>query len=108
MTPHQKRIVFFLLAVTSNLFLQQSAFAQADSTAQAAATAASDSVGTNSISTGHSYFGFDLGITGSDYIGSKNFLWGIETDPSLKTYLPYNSLGTGIGFVGGIKAGLST
>ncbi len=112
MTPHQKQIVFFLLALASNMLLPRVSFAQADSSA--VAKAPPDSIGTNSISTGHNYFGFDLGLTGSDYIGSQNFLFGIVTSrlngngvPEIATYLPYSNLGTGVGFVGGIKAGLA-
>ncbi len=66
------------------------------------------------LATGRSYVGVDLGMTGSDYIGSHNFLWGIVsiTDalynaPQLATYLPFNNLGSGIGFVGGAKVGFS-
>ena len=55
------------------------------------------------ISTGRSYAGIDLGITVSDYFGSKNFLWGITPTSYLATYEPFNHLGTGIGFVGGVK-----
>lgn len=63
------------------------------------------------LATGHSYVGIDLGVTGSDYLGAHNFLWGIVTaiDPNygvaLATYLPFSNLGTGIGFVGGLKFG---
>ncbi len=61
----------------------------------------------NAMSTGHSYFGIDAGITGSDYLGEHNFLWGIVTSPSLATYVPFTSMGTGIGFVGGVKVGFA-
>ena len=69
--------------------------------------AQTDSISPYDISTGHSYFGIDLGLTGSDYLGAHNFLWGIVTDPTLATYVPFNNLGTGIGFVGGIKTALT-
>ena len=65
--------------------------------------AQTDSISPYDIATGHSYFGIDLGLTGSDYLGAHNFLWGIVTDPTLATYLPFTSLGTGIGVVGGVK-----
>jgi outer membrane protein OmpA-like peptidoglycan-associated protein len=93
------RIVCLLLAATSILFAQSPSFAQADSTASPSAASWND------LATGHSYWGIDLGLTGSAYIGSQNFLWSITTPPSLATYLPYNNLGSGIGFVGGVKAG---
>ncbi len=78
-------------------------------------------VGLNSIAfgqngpevTGHSYWGFDLGVTGSSYWGNKNFLWHLydpnEIDPNtglqtnVNTYMPYNSLGSGLGFLLGGK-----
>ncbi len=104
MTKTVKRTLFSLLALTSSMVALRPAFGQTDSVAA--------STPSNSISTGHSYIGIDLGITGSDYIGSKNFLWGIVTSinttyntPSLATYLPYNRLGTGVGFDGGVKVG---
>ncbi len=80
--------------------MQARAFAQADS------TASSPAASWNNLATGHSYWGIDLGLTGSAYIGSQNFLWSISTPNAfLGTYEPFNSLGTGIGFVGGMKAG---
>jgi outer membrane protein OmpA-like peptidoglycan-associated protein len=96
MTKTVKRTLLSLLALTSSMVALRPAFGQTDSSAI---------MPSNSISTGHSYIGIDLGITGSDYLGAHNFLWGIETSPNLQTYLPYTNLGTGIGFVGGIKAG---
>jgi outer membrane protein OmpA-like peptidoglycan-associated protein len=108
MTQTPKRIVFSLLVLASIPLPTRPVFAQSVP-ADSASLAPS-----NNIAAGHSYFGFDLGLTGSDYIGSKNFLWGIVTTrypgtgvPEIATYLPYNSLGGGIGFVGGLKAGIA-
>ncbi|SRR5579883_3331727 len=69
----------------------------------------SDSVApSNEISAGHSYFGVDLGITGTTYLGNHNFLWPLNpTDPTLRTYVPFNNLGFGVGFMSGLKLGLS-
>ena len=76
-----KRILFTLIALVC-LLPYRVAIGQADSAAQDAL------VPSNSISTGHSYVGIDIGLTGSDYLGERNFLWGIVTDPSLARYLP--------------------
>ncbi len=64
--------------------------------------------------TGHSYWGFDLGLTGSAYEGNQNFLWHLFNpafDPvtgnpqnDINAYLPFNSLGSGLGFLLGGKA----
>jgi flagellar motor protein MotB len=108
MTQTPKRIVFSLLVVSSIFLPARPVFAQSAPVDSASLAPSND------IATGHSYFGLDLGITGSEYIGSKNFLWGIVTSrlsgngvPEIATYLPYNSLGGGIGFVGGLKAGFA-
>ena len=61
-----------------------------------------------SIATGHSYAGVDLGITGTTLFGNQNFLWRLDpTDPTLRTYLPFSQLGSGIGFIAGGKIGLA-
>ncbi|MDP4200862.1 MAG: OmpA family protein [Bacteroidota bacterium] len=68
---------------------------------------------TNSI-TGHSYWGFDLGLTGSSYIGNQNFIWHIEDpneidplspDPThfIQAYMPLENLGSGVGLLLGGK-----
>jgi outer membrane protein OmpA-like peptidoglycan-associated protein len=101
------RILLCHFALAIILLPGYSAFCQTDSSA---------TEGPHSpfwIATGHSYVGAEVGVTGSDYIGAKNYLWGIvsTTTPSgiqdLATYLPYDNLGTGIGFVGGLKAGFA-
>ncbi len=103
-----KWLIRTLILITCSLIAQRPAFSQADSAAHSTTILSNTIARSNSISTGHSYFGIDVGLTGSDYIGSNNFLWGIVTNPvSLRTYLPYNNLGMGIGFVGGIKAGFA-
>ncbi len=94
MKKHLFRIV--LLAVIAVMGIGSTAFAQS-----------SQGV------TGHSYWGFDLGITGSAYEGNQNFLWHLidptQTDPNtglqtpINTYMPFNSLGSGLGFVLGGK-----
>lgn len=63
--------------------------------------------------TGQSYWGFDLGLTGSAYEGNQNFLWHLydpSVDPNtgnpqndVHAYLPFNSLGSGLGFLLGGK-----
>ena len=63
--------------------------------------------------TGHSYWGFDLGLTGTTYIGNQNFLWHLE-DPTVidpltgindvQAYMPLDNLGSGLGFLLGVKA----
>ncbi len=65
--------------------------------------------------TGRSYWGFDLGLTGSAYEGNQNFLWHLydptAVDPitlnpqnDVNAYLPFNTLGSGLGFLLGFKA----
>src|SRR5487761_2740522 len=83
-----KRTLFFTLTLTSILLAQHPAFSQTDSVRPS-----------NAISTGHSYAGIDLGVTGSDYLGAHNFLWGIVTSidptyniPDFTTYLPFDNL----------------
>ncbi len=103
------RNLLCLLALASILLSFHSAFGQTDS------LMLNGSQSPFWISTGHSYVGADVGITGTDYFGAQNFLWGItsSTNPNTgalieATYLPYgSSLGAGIGFVGGIKLGLT-
>ncbi|HZK76562.1 MAG TPA: hypothetical protein VFD13_06610, partial [Candidatus Kapabacteria bacterium] len=89
------------MLVLTSILLAYPVFGQTDSTAEDRASAAPS----NDFATGHSYVGIDVGITGSEYLGSHNFLWGIQTVSTLATYLQFNKLGTGIGFVGGIKFG---
>jgi len=107
MKKNMRRTLFSTLVLTCT-FLASPVFSQTDS----ATNNRSSAIPSNDLATGHSYVGIDLGITGSDYLGAHNFLWGIVTSidptynkPSLATYLPFTNLGTGIGFVGGIKFG---
>ena len=59
-------------------------------------------------STGHNYFGFDLGITGSAYVGNQNFFWPVTDVPdNIFTVLPFSNLGEGTGAVVGAKAGFA-
>jgi len=96
--------LFAMLAFAEVLIAQQSAFGQIDSLL----------LPSNAISTGHSYFGVEAGISESDYLGGNNFLWGIVTSinptyhaPEIATYVPFNHLGTGTGFVGGVLLGIA-
>jgi outer membrane protein OmpA-like peptidoglycan-associated protein len=94
-----KRILCSVFALASIIFLSLPSFGQTDSSVSPSLKPSND------LATGHSYVGIDLGVTGSDYIGAKNFLWGIVTGPTLATYLPFTNLGSGVGFVGGAKVG---
>ena len=67
-----KRATFTLLVIASSLLMKNPVFAQTDSLTNATIIPTTDLV------TGRSYWGFDLGLTGSAYIGSNNFLWGIK------------------------------
>ncbi len=64
-----------------------------------------------SASTGHSYFGADLGLTYNWYSGQSNFFWPITgTDAngaSVSTIAAFNGLGSGAGFLFGMKGGLA-
>ena len=82
MTQTPKRIVFSLLVVSSIFLPTMPVFAQSVP-ADLASLAPSDN-----LATGDSYFGINLGITGSDYIGSENFLFGIVTSRLLGTAYP--------------------
>ncbi len=63
--------------------------------------------------TGHSYWGLDLGLTGSAYEGNQNYLFHLidqsvidpntGTQINVNSYMPFNSLGSGLGFVLGGK-----
>jgi outer membrane protein OmpA-like peptidoglycan-associated protein len=55
--------------------------------------------------TGQNYVGADLGLTSSAYFGNKNFVWAIS-DVQTRTfgsYMPFDDLGSGLGFVLGGK-----
>lgn len=65
--------------------------------------------------TGRAYWGFDLGLTGSSLMGAQNFFWHLEdqnevdpftADPAndIHTYVPFDNLGSGLGFLIGMKA----
>ncbi len=108
MTRTIKQTVCTLLILGSSVLPGHLCFCQTNGGTQALAST------WDSISTGHSYVGIDLGLTGSAYIGSQNFLWGIVTAtdpsyhiPSLATYLPFDNLGAGIGVLAGAKMGLA-
>jgi outer membrane protein OmpA-like peptidoglycan-associated protein len=55
--------------------------------------------------TGQNYWGFDLGITSSAHFGAKNYFLTIVDDSSrtIGSYVPFDNLGSGIGFTGGAK-----
>src|SRR5579872_6124596 len=49
-------------------------------------------------STGQDYWGFDLGLTYSWYLGSQNFFWPVnDAANAIMTPLQFDNLGTGIG-----------
>jgi outer membrane protein OmpA-like peptidoglycan-associated protein len=63
--------------------------------------------------TGHAYWGFDLGLTGSAYEGNQNFFWHMvgPADPTgatfpIQTYASFDNLGSGLGFLLGAKVGV--
>jgi hypothetical protein len=58
-------------------------------------------------STGHDYFGFDLGLTGSAYVGNQNFFWPVTLPDynNAPSILPFDNLGSGTGGLVGVKAG---
>src|SRR5690349_17264662 len=70
----------------------------------------------NDIGTGYSYGGLDLGMTTTALLGGQNFFWTLHGGDSISraqnsggfwTYVPFNNLGVGVDFVGGLKAGLA-
>jgi outer membrane protein OmpA-like peptidoglycan-associated protein len=65
-------------------------------------------ISAQSIATGHGYTGIDLGITGTTLLGNQNFVWRLDAaDPTLRTDLPFSSLGNGLGFLAGGKIGFA-
>ncbi len=57
-------------------------------------------------STGHGYFGFDLGLTNTFFLGANNFFWpAYDASDNVSAILAFNSLGSGIGGIFGLKAG---
>jgi|GEM_PF-1001270 len=57
--------------------------------------------------TGQSYWGFDLGLTYSWYLGQSNFFWPVNDDANgIITPLQFDNLGSGLGGILGVKAGI--
>jgi outer membrane protein OmpA-like peptidoglycan-associated protein len=86
----------FLLSFT---FLSTTSYAQSTST------------GNTAPQTGQSYFGFDLGLTSTGYVGNDNFFWPVRTlagaGSDVQTYLKFDNLGVGFGFILGGKVGFA-
>lgn len=65
----------------------------------------------NAPPTGRSYWGFDLGLTSTGYIGNDNFFWPIRslasTGSDVQTYMKFDNLGVGFGFILGGKVGFA-
>jgi outer membrane protein OmpA-like peptidoglycan-associated protein len=61
--------------------------------------------------TGRSYWGFDLGLTSTGYIGNNNFFWPVESLPStgvdLQSFMNFDDLGVGFGWILGGKVGFA-
>src|SRR5665213_61382 len=56
--------------------------------------------------TGQGYWGFDLGLTYSWYLGGQNFFWPVnDAVNNIMTPLQFDNLGSGLGGIFGIKAG---
>ncbi len=103
MMKHSFACRFSLLVGLAILLLASNLRAQTDTLAPS-----------NDLATGYTYAGMDFGITGTEYLGAHNFLWGIVTSinstyniPEIATYLPFSNVGGGIGAVGGVKLGLA-
>ncbi len=120
-----RQLLWFLLSVVFAISVNSVAFSQSHSAnsiplhfqSQGTPTpASSDAANDAAIApiTGRAYWGFDLGITNSTYMGNQNFFWHLEdptfVDPATENpandvhaYVPFESFGTGLGFLIGGK-----
>jgi outer membrane protein OmpA-like peptidoglycan-associated protein len=94
------------LAILSFVTSSVAVLATQPAFAQDSATAYRD------LATGHSYLGVEAGVDWSTYLGSKNFMFDYLTVdarglPDFHTYLPFGSLGSGVGVLGGMKIGIA-
>ncbi|HWF44524.1 MAG TPA: OmpA family protein [Candidatus Kapabacteria bacterium] len=98
----KKNIVLFLIVLFP--FIHLTAIAQSVNPPQSLPHS-QGSAATNA--TGHDYFGFDLGITGSAYVGNQNFFWPVTIYyfNNAPTILPFDNFGNGAGALAGVKAG---
>ncbi len=102
-------ILFLFLAPI--VAFSQSDASKTQSTSPSSANAAAVMPETDQLATGRNYFGGDLGFTYNWLAGQSNFSWSIyhQSTPfqTTSTYAQFDGLGSGVGFIAGLKAGVA-